>query len=71
MAETVIIDGPPLGIVADMLPIAKMVDGVLVVVRLEHTRTRPLKRLLEQFATAGLTPVGLVVIGAETGADYR
>jgi Mrp family chromosome partitioning ATPase len=71
MADTVIIDGPPLGIVADMLPIAKIVDGVLVVVRLEHTRPRPLKRLLEQLATAGLTPVGLVVIGAETGEYYR
>lgn len=70
MADTVIIDGPPLGIVADMLPVSTLVDGVLVVVRLEHTRPRALKRLLEQLATAGVKPVGLVVIGAETGEYY-
>jgi Mrp family chromosome partitioning ATPase len=70
MAETVIIDGPPLGIVADMLPVAATVDGVLIVVRLEHTRPRALTRLLEQLATVRVGAVGLVVVGAETGDYY-
>jgi succinoglycan biosynthesis transport protein ExoP len=71
LAQNVIIDGPPLGLVADMLPVAKKVDGVLVVVRLDHTRPRPLKRLLKQLSNAGVKPIGLVVIGAETGEYYR
>lgn len=69
-AGYVVIDGPPLGIVGDMLPVAKRVDAVIVVVRLGHTRSRRLRRLLEQLANADVTPTGIVVLGAETGEYY-
>jgi Mrp family chromosome partitioning ATPase len=70
-AGYVIVDGPPLGVVADVLPIARRVDAVFVVVRLGHTRARRLKRLLAQLANAHVAAAGLVVVGADTGEYYR
>lgn len=70
-AGYVIVDGPPLGLVADVLPVAKRVEAVLVVVRLGHTRAGRLRRLLELLANAQVTPAGVVVIGAEAGEYYR
>jgi Mrp family chromosome partitioning ATPase len=62
-----VIDGPPLGLFGDMLPVARHVDGVIVVVRLYHTRRRGLRTLRRQLETAGVRPIGLVIVG--TGAD--
>lgn len=62
--RTVIVDGPPLGRSADMLPIAKQVTGVLVVVRLNRTRERDLQTLTDRLETAGVKPMGIVVLGA-------
>lgn len=70
-SRNVIIDGPPIGPVADMAHVARLADVVLVVVRLEHTRPGPLGRLLSQLKTAGVTPEGFVIIGADTGEYYR
>jgi len=66
-SETVIFDGPPVGSFADMLPLASEVDGVLVVVRLYHSRTDELKRLAGQLANASIEPIGVVVLGAAVG----
>jgi capsular exopolysaccharide synthesis family protein len=63
-AATVIFDGPPLGSFADMLPLAKEVDGLIVVVRLYHSRTDQLKRFAAQLTNAKIEPVGVVVLGA-------
>jgi capsular exopolysaccharide synthesis family protein len=65
--ECVIFDGPPVGSFADMLPLAKEVDGVIVVVRLYHSRREQLKRFAAQLKNAGINPVGVVVLGAATG----
>ena len=70
-AGYVIVDGPPLGVVADVLPVAKRADAVIVVVRLGHTRTRRLRRLLDQLRNAQVEPAGIVVIGADTGEYYK
>jgi capsular exopolysaccharide synthesis family protein len=66
-AEHVIFDGPPVGSFADMLPLAKDVDGVIVVVRLFHSRKDQLKRFAAQLANASIEPVGVVVLGAAIG----
>jgi succinoglycan biosynthesis transport protein ExoP len=66
-SEVVIFDGPPVGSFADMLPVAREVDGVLVVVRLYHSRKDQLKRFATQLANASIRPVGIVVLGAATG----
>jgi succinoglycan biosynthesis transport protein ExoP len=72
---TVIFDGPPLGSFSDMLPLAKEVDAVIVVVRLYHSRTNQLKRFVAQLSNASIEPVGVVVLGAGSAptryyADY-
>jgi receptor protein-tyrosine kinase len=62
-----VIDGPPLGLFGDMLPLARHVDGVIVVVRLYHSRKHTLRVLLRQLETAGVSPMGYVLVG--TGAE--
>jgi polysaccharide biosynthesis transport protein len=64
-----VIDGPPLGLFGDMLPLARRVDGVLVVVRLYHTTKRSVRSLLRQLETAGVQPKGIVVIGTGDQSD--
>jgi polysaccharide biosynthesis transport protein len=73
--EVAIFDGPPVGSFADMLPLAREVDGVLIVVRLYHSRKDQLKRFAAQLENASIKPIGVVVLGAATGpsryyADY-
>lgn len=64
-----VIDGPPLGLFGDMLPLAQRVDGVLVVVRLYHTTKRGLRNLVRQLENVGVHPKGVVLIGAGEQAD--
>jgi receptor protein-tyrosine kinase len=62
--DTVLIDGPPLGLFSDVLPLAKQVDGVIVAVRLYHTRKDDLERFAEQLVDSEVRPAGVVVLGA-------
>jgi succinoglycan biosynthesis transport protein ExoP len=64
MADAVIIDGTPVGAFSDMLPVAKRVDGVILVVRLYHTRRPEVQRLIDHLEQAGVRPLGVVVLGA-------
>ena len=71
-ADTVIVDGPPIGMFSDVLPVAQRVDGVILTVRLHHTRRDALERLLDRLATASVQPMGLVVLGTrDKSAGYR
>ena len=65
-SDTVIVDGPPMGVFSDMLPVAQRVDGVIVVVRLDHSRRDEIERFKYQLASTGIQPVGVVVLGADT-----
>jgi capsular exopolysaccharide synthesis family protein len=65
--EIVIFDGPPIGSFADMLPLAREVDGVIVVVRLYHSRRDELQRFAAQLANASIKAIGIVVLGAAVG----
>jgi Mrp family chromosome partitioning ATPase len=62
--DTILIDGPPLGLFSDMLPLAKRVDGVIVAVRLYHSRKDELERFAEQLVSSEVRPAGLVVLGS-------
>jgi Mrp family chromosome partitioning ATPase len=64
-----VIDGPPLGLFGDMLPLARHVDGVIVVVRLYHTRKRALRNLVRSLDTAGVRPIGVVLVGTASESD--
>lgn len=65
--DTVIIDGPPISMFSDVVPLAQRVDGVVLAVRLHHTQRAALERLLDRLATASIRPMGIVVLGAENG----
>jgi receptor protein-tyrosine kinase len=70
--ETVIVDGPPIGLFSDMLPVAKKVDGVVVVVRLFHSSVDDLRRFADRMSEAGIRPLGVVLTGARADASrYR
>lgn len=68
-SECVIFDGAPVGSFADLLPLAKEVDGVLLVVRLYHSRKDQIKRFATQLRNAAIEPVGVVVLGAAMSAS--
>ena len=59
LANTVIIDGPPL-MVADATILAAEVDGVVLVLRPGHTPVDAAQAMLEQFERAGARMVGVV-----------
>ena len=61
--ECVIFDGPPVGSFGDMLPLAKEVDGVILVVRLYASRMDHVKRLVAQLESAAIDPIGVVILG--------
>ena len=76
-ADIVIIDGPPF-IVADAPLLASKVDGVLLIVRLGHTREPAIKSMMEQIERAGAKVIGVALnrlpassVGSYTGnPDY-
>jgi capsular exopolysaccharide synthesis family protein len=63
LADYVVIDSPPLTEVIDALPLARMVDDLLVVVRLGKSRLRSIHQLGELLAENGVKPVGFAVVG--------
>jgi receptor protein-tyrosine kinase len=68
LSDTVIVDGTPLGPFSDMLPVARRVDGVILTVRLYHSRRDEVLRLVEQLAQASIQPLGVVVLGTKKRA---
>jgi polysaccharide biosynthesis transport protein len=62
--DTILVDGPPLGLFSDMIPLARRADGVIVAVRLYHSRKDELERFAEQLVDAEVRPVGMVVLGS-------
>ena len=60
-ADVIIIDSPPLTEVADALPLADVVDTILVSVRLGRSRRDKLEQLRRAMAQRGVTPAGFVV----------
>lgn len=62
-----VVDGPPIGLFGDMVPVARRVDAVVVVVRLYFTRRRSLQALARQLESVGVHAFGIVVIGGKPG----
>ena len=59
--DFIVFDAPPPAIVSDVIPLVTQVSGVLVVVRLRHTRRDALRRLVEQLGGLGAHALGLVL----------
>lgn len=70
LADYVIVDAPPLAEVIDALELAKLVDEVLLVVRLGRARVPRLAALGQLLARAGVSPVGIALIGTEQPRGY-
>ena len=75
-ADIVIIDGPPF-VVADAPVLASKVDGVLLIVRLGHTRKPAISAMMEQISRSGAKVIGVALnriparsIGYYTGNPY-
>ncbi len=71
LADVVVIDSPPLELVADAALLAQHVDGVALVVNAGHTPTRALGKSVDTLNRAGVHVLGVVlnrVSGAPTSA---
>ncbi len=70
--HTIIIDSPPLLLVADPNVLAPLVDGVLVVVHAGHTVREALLRSRDQLTLSGANLIGVVLnqVSPRTGRGY-
>ena len=66
-ADYVIIDTAPVGEVSEALRVATMCDQIVFVARPRHTDRRRLTLARDLLDRAGLRPVGMVLVGRETG----
>lgn len=66
--ERIIIDSPPFGVVGDVMTLATIVDGVLIMCCPDRTHFRPIQATSRNLAEAGATVLGVVVNDVETGS---
>lgn len=69
--ERVIIDTPPTPSAPDAIPLIGQVDGVLVVVRLDHTRSDHARRLADHLLHGRAPVLGLVLNGSSSPGAYQ
>jgi len=70
-ADIVLIDSPPLLAVADALPLAAQVDGVLLVARFGVTQRRSLVRAKMLLEKVGAHPIGVILNGLSARETRR
>ena len=68
--EFTIVDGPPLGGVADAVILSRQVDGSVLVVRAGHCRRDALAEGLGMFSAAGGHLLGTVFVSGRRGTAY-
>lgn len=68
LADYVVVDSPPLTEIIDALPLAQEVAEVLVVVRLNRTKTGKLLELGELLAHHDIKPAGIALVGVDRRA---
>ena len=64
--DFIIVDLPPVNVVSDALAISSALDGMMVVVRNNHTKRRELNKCLRALELSGVRTIG-VVMNAEGG----
>ncbi len=65
-ADVVVMDSPPVLVVADATLLARQVDGVLLVLRAGHTRKRAAQQAVESLQQVGATVIGVVLTAVPT-----
>ncbi len=69
--DSVLIDTPPLLEVSDVLPLLALVDGIVLVARVGHTRDQSSQRLMQLLARTASAPVLGVVANCATPKDMQ
>ena len=64
--DYIIIDTPPINVVADALPIIKQSDGVILIVRQEHTTHNELSKAIKSLQFIDARIIGIVMNAADT-----
>lgn len=70
LADVVLIDTAPVGLVHDPLTLVNHVDGVLVVARLHHTTKDAARQTLRLLGQVGTRILGVVLTGGERTPGY-
>ena len=70
LADWVVVDSPPINHVAETMTLAKLVEDVLVVVRMGRSNLRDLDELAEMLVQQGIEPVGFVVLSGQARPGY-
>lgn len=68
--DMVIVDAPPILVIADPIPLTGMVDGVIVVARLNKTTTDQAESLRQQLENLGAPVLGVVANRVRGGSGY-
>jgi Mrp family chromosome partitioning ATPase/capsular polysaccharide biosynthesis protein len=63
MADVVVVDAPPLAETAELLPLSRAVDDIILVARLGRTDLTRLREVATTLRENDLRPVGVVVVG--------
>jgi Mrp family chromosome partitioning ATPase len=67
--DLVIVDSSPITIVPDSIPVLNQVSGVLLVMRESKSTSVGARRIRDQLAHLGITPLGIVMNGTPVAED--
>lgn len=70
LADWVVIDSPPLNHVAETMTLARMVDDLLIVVRLGRSNLREMDELAEMLVQQEIEPTGFVLLSGQARPGY-
>lgn len=66
--DFIVIDSPPILLVADALPLARMTDGAVIVTRQHRTRRGQLAKTLQSLEGVGSEALGVILTGAKAAS---
>jgi len=69
--DHVLIDAPPPLVVSDVLPLLRVVDGIVIVARARHTRATSAERLAQLLTRTSSAPVLGVVANSMSRSDLK
>ena len=71
--DYILIDTPPVNIVSDALPITKISEGILLVVRQNQTSYADVENAIKNFELVGSNLLGFILNGVdiESGKNYK
>lgn len=70
MADIVLVDSPPILMVADAAILSSLVDGVILVIKSAKTKLEAIKQAKERLGKANARIVGTVLNGVESSHSY-